>query len=121
MRAAIGLLLAALALGAAACSSGGAQGNAGAVPQPQCFVKATGGGYAAFTVQVLGTSDCTNIMNGINNSLGVSFGMAAAKVSETNPTGSELCSGTIGNYDVMAYGAAGDTGICTYLGLPVVP
>lgn len=109
-----------VALGIAACSSGGAQGNAGAAPQPQCFVKVTGGGYAAYTVQVLGTSDCTNIMNAINNGP-ASFGMTAAKVNESNAPGSELCSGTVNGYDVMAYGAAGDTGVCYWLGLPVVP
>lgn len=115
-------LVAVVALEVAACSSGGSgQGNAGGVPQEMCFAKATSSeGYDTLTFQVLGVSDCSNIAD--NFGMLENLGGYQFTPNTGSATGTEICSGTVGNYVVNVYNPKGGAGtICTDAGLPVVP
>lgn len=101
------------------CSS---SGNAGGVPQVQCFASATSSdGYTPFTIQVLGASDCTAITSGVNDGSLSTVGGYTAKANTGSASGTEICSGVIGNYPVNVYATKPDTGICLYMGVPAVP
>lgn len=111
-------MVAAAAFGISSCSSGGnVAGNAGAMHQVECYARVTDTGSAPFTVQVLGASDCTNIANDLD---GMSLSIHATPNTGA-ATGTEICSGLVGNYPVNIYGEAGDTGACFWLGLQAVP
>lgn len=117
-----GLVLAAVvALGVAACSSGGGSGgsgNAGAVHQVECFAKVTSSqGYAGFTIQMLGVPDCTPLSDSVD---AIGYGYHAAP-NTGSATGPEICSGAIGNAPVNIYGTVGDFGVCQDFNLSDVP
>lgn len=120
---AAGILALGLGLGfISGCSSGG---NAGA-SQVMCFVSSNGGeSNMPFTVQVLGTSNCSNLANELNSgtfALTENYHMTA---NQGSASGTQICSGTIGNYVVNAY-AAKTTPVmvqelCATLGASVTP
>jgi hypothetical protein len=112
-------LVAVAALGVGACSSpapGSVAGDSGTVA-PHCYASGTdpGGGYKPFTIAVLGTSDCTEIADAADVSVG-GFGYTVAPNTSKGP-GSVICEGMVTTYVVSVIASGSDPALCNYLGL----